>query len=81
MKHRTRPDDTLPDLERAFEDVPDLSEIVAMEPIVRTRFVPHVPGIGFGGAIGSGVEQRLAVLAREAERFPGHVVNVPDFDG
>ncbi|CAB4699659.1 unannotated protein [freshwater metagenome] len=46
-----------------------------------TRLVAHESCIGFGGAFRSRVEQHLAVLARKAQRFPVHVVDVAEFCG
>src|SRR5215475_8413307 len=56
--------------ERAFEDIPDLCEIVPVHGMVRAGLVAYKPGIGLGRSLRPGMEQHLAPLAGEAQRFP-----------
>src|SRR5215510_6205723 len=55
--------------ERAFEDIPDLCEIVPVRGMVRARLVAYKPGVGLGRSLRPGMEQHLAP-GRGSAAFP-----------
>jgi hypothetical protein len=67
------------DVEAAFEDVPDLREIVPVQRMVRARCEAQDTGVGLGGPFRPRVEQHLPGLARPANRFPFELIAVSRF--
>src|SRR4029450_9601375 len=78
-EHRARAVRTLADLELAFQDVPDLREVVLVQRMVRAGLIAHEAGIGLGRALGTGMEEHLAPLPWPAQRLPRPVVDVDGF--
>src|SRR2546422_11614239 len=64
------------DLERALEDVPDLGKIMAMARMEGAGLVADEARVRLARPLGPRMEDHLAVLAGEAQRLPGHVVDV-----
>src|SRR5205085_7563913 len=77
-EHRARTAELAGNAELAFQDVPDLREIVAMPGVVRARREAQEAGIGLGRARRAWVKQHLAGLAGPADRLPFHLVDVAD---
>jgi hypothetical protein len=69
----------LADFEGALEDVPHLREIVAVARVMGSGLVADEARVGLARSLGARMEEHLALLAGEAQRLPGHVVDVTIF--
>src|SRR6266850_8154223 len=70
VEHRAGAIGLAADAELAFDDVPDLGEVVLVARMMSAGLVAHQAGVRLGGAVGPWMEQHLAPLAVPAQRLP-----------
>src|SRR5438067_146160 len=76
IEHRPGAVRRLADREGAFEDVPDLREIVLVERMMRAGVVADQAGVGLGRRLRTRVEEHLAPLAGPAQCLPFALIDV-----